>query len=505
MENQNRRARKIKQKLFTVKNDLYDRKSFENMLVESNALYEVYKSDKSTLNDFPELLGDIFFSMFKYAPKLKEKSTNQLSKQIVENIMKSSDYEELRAFTKMDEIQSSLATAQTARTVIKENRDKIEQYNKIQAEMEKEAKDFKAIQKEMKKIQNTLKKPGLNNSQENSLKKQFNQLKKTLEESKNNYKNCQNKVKAVINGISSRHSLRKAVKKANDVCKLQDQFFSWSLQGGTNGTTGYKDRLYLSNKIMKNKQLLKIIKLAGKFKRLAMKKQKTKSKHAFDEIADIHQSDEISRLVSSEIMFLIDPSLEILFFSKFIEKKLLTYNISGEETKAKGPIIICIDVSGSMHGDKDIWCKAVALAMIQIAIKQKRSAMVIPFDSSVKRKFEFYKNKVQMTQMIEMASYFTGGGTNFTFPIQASMKYLSEDKELKKSDVIFITDGSGFLEDKTRVDYKNLKEELKTTMFTIVIGNEFNFINHELKKVSDKLVAVDELTDQLAEDLFESV
>ena len=88
------------------------------------------------------------------------------------------------------------------------------------------------------------------------------------------------------------------------------------------------------------------------------------------ELVGICESDDLNNLLPSEIALLSDESIETCFFKKYSEKKLMTFEYEArilarkEETikqkqliskiKEKGPIIICVDTSGSMHGTQKL-------------------------------------------------------------------------------------------------------------------------------------------------------
>lgn len=66
------------------------------------------------------------------------------------------------------------------------------------------------------------------------------------------------------------------------------------------------------------------------------------------------------RLLPSELANLEDEDLEMLFYAKLLEKNLITYQLSGitnvtqdesyQQPKTTGPVVACLDTSGSMGG-----------------------------------------------------------------------------------------------------------------------------------------------------------
>ncbi|MEM6801826.1 MAG: hypothetical protein AAF696_10520, partial [Bacteroidota bacterium] len=117
------------------------------------------------------------------------------------------------------------------------------------------------------------------------------------------------------------------------------------------------------------------------------------SPYGKSEIVGIHHSDHLSAMLPSEITLLGASETELIWSQKFIEKKLLTFKyrsveessveeiqeeiIEKSETKERGPIILCIDPSGSMFGRPERIAKALALAILNICLPQKRKAYLI--------------------------------------------------------------------------------------------------------------------------------
>lgn len=500
---------KTKESHLNLHHDLYDSAKFEQMLNEAEVLKDTSKNGKADLKIFPEFLQDTFFSLFKRTVNFKDpqevEPVYQLNRNLIKKAMDTPEFKQLKAYTRLDEVQSATATATLGELILKENASEISELNKYLKNIEKSSKNLEILKKEWKNISQQLKSKKLTPKQAYQLKQQAKILKNKFNKQKKQKKSQSSMIQQISNSICSGSKINNTMKKTLDSVKLQDNFFGWGSDTGLFKPTSYKDRLELTHQILKNKNLLKIAKLAGRFRRLAIKKQKQKSKHSVEEISDIIQSDNISRIIPSEIFYLIDPDLEFLFLKKYTEKELLTYELSGFDTKGKGPIVVCIDVSGSMRGERDIWCKAVALALIMIAHREKRNAIVIPFDYSVQTTFEFYKNDYSIKTLLEMASFFTGGGTNYNHPLKKSMEYIEKESNLKKADIIMVTDGEGTLSDKTIAEFEELKEKLKFSLITIVIGTEYGYVQHSLKPISNFLYPIEKLNENIAGEIFESV
>ncbi len=67
------------------------------------------------------------------------------------------------------------------------------------------------------------------------------------------------------------------------------------------------------------------------------------------ELAGATMGNNISLLLPSEIQKLALPALRPLFYLQYIERTLLEYEVKGKSEQERGPLVLCIDVSGSME------------------------------------------------------------------------------------------------------------------------------------------------------------
>jgi len=185
--------------------------------------------------------------------------------------------------------------------------------------------------------------------------------------------------------------------------------------------------------------LLKIAELAGRFKRIAAHKRRTRVRHGQDELQDIEQGGDIARLIPAELCKLASPKLKLAMLRDVLEAKSLQYRIEGKEPKGKGPIVVCIDKSGSMNGDKDTWATAIALALLQRAQAEKRVFALVLFDHEIKHESIVKANGVlPMDALLVPAN----GGTDVSKAIGRAMEIIRINPgAMNKADVVLITDG----------------------------------------------------------------
>jgi len=492
-----------------MEHDLFDTASYDKLQNGSQILDQTKKKGKNDLDIFPELMEDTFYSLFKYNPKFKPpQNTNtiyQLNRNLLKEVVDNPDYTALRRKTKLKPIEAGVAAASMGEYLLNEHSNEIAELQEYLTKMKTNAKDLKKFLKEIKSVKTQLKR-NPTPTQNRNLQNQLKMLNQKAQQQAQLIKQNQNQAQQVQNGLVKNGAVAAGIKQAKATTDIQSEFMAgWGSSTGIFKPVSYEERIKISQQIVHNPNLIKIAQLAGRFRWLAIKKQKEKTKHVMEEISDIKQSNEISRALPSECALLAMEETELLFLKKFANRELLTYDLSGMETKGKGPLIVCIDVSGSMRGERDVWCKATALALVEIAHRENRNAIVIPFDREVQTAFEFYKDNYSLSTVIEMATFFSGGGTDFDPPLTKALEYLENESKLEKGDIIIVTDGEGHLSDKVKMQVEEAKEKLRFSIFTVVIGQEFGYIQHSLKPLSDQLIPVEKLDQNIAGEIFESV
>lgn len=278
--------------------------------------------------------------------------------------------------------------------------------------------------------------------------------------------------------------------------------FGWGLDEGGDGRGGdIESKRKLLQKIRTSNKLKRLAQLAGRFRRAAVHKQRTKADHARDEIADITLGDDLARLLPSEAAKLANPETRVLFYKSFIEKNLLCYELKGRETQDRGPIVVCVDNSGSMAGDRELWSKAVALALLEIAKRQKRSFALLHFSRSVGCRLIWDRgpNPPEWDKVIEAMEYFSGGGTDFE-PVLKEALQIIEKEGFKKADVVMVTDGAASTD--FAKTYRRKAEAKEVTTYGVLIGG---YGEGALGEFCDRTMSIDDVENENAatDTLFE--
>ena len=196
----------------------------------------------------------------------------------------------------------------------------------------------------------------------------------------------------------------------------------------------------LATRLKNDERLRRIALLAGKFKRIAARKQRAKVKHGTDEVTDIEMGSELSRLLPVELAGLLHPLRRLVLMRDLVENRALQYRMEGTDSLGKGPLVVCLDKSGSMSGASDIWATAVALALLDVAQRQKRPFALLCFDAMVK-----HEVFVKVGEPLPEDALFVAcvGGTSIQRVLARGLQVISENPgAMRKADLLLITDGA---------------------------------------------------------------
>lgn len=205
------------------------------------------------------------------------------------------------------------------------------------------------------------------------------------------------------------------------------------------------------------------------------------------DLIGVHESDDISSMLPSEAAFLSDPVLQTIFVKKFAEKKLQTFEFQSrslqyqneeveekrQKTKEeKGPFIICVDTSGSMHGTPETVAKTLCFAILKIALQEKRKCYLISFSTGIST-LNLTDIKNSLDRLIDFLQMSFHGGTDATPAVKEALRML-ETQDYKQADVLMISDFimSGF-DKQTELQITQAKEN-KTKFHSLVIGSSHN-------------------------------
>jgi len=172
----------------------------------------------------------------------------------------------------------------------------------------------------------------------------------------------------------------------------------------------------------------------------------------------------LEKVTPDEFSNLSNPHTRDDFNVRWASGELLTFERKPETDKeniGKGSVIICVDTSGSMAGIKELKAKGLALSVAQVTYQQKRNFACILFSSSHNNLIVDIINQSDSPasiaeKVINIATSFIGGGTDFESPLNKAISIIEQD-EFNNADILFLTDGYANISEPFLSKYNDLK------------------------------------------------
>jgi len=285
---------------------------------------------------------------------------------------------------------------------------------------------------------------------------------------------------------------------------------AWSAGPGEETRLPPELKLQLMRNLVRNPRLRRIARLFGLYRRMGLADREAKALLASEEVVDFVQGGEVARALAAELANFAMREREDLFYSKVVQHQLLTYEL-GQRHERPRPVYLCLDNSGSMSGEKEVWAKASALALAHMALQHGRSVEIILFGDAadplrVVSLDPRDKGPIRLERVLDVASYFLGGGTDFQKPLSHVLDTILAAREASGNDVLFVTDGLCPLPEEFVRRFLEAKRRHNIRLTTVVIGGEaFSLapISDSVHRLEDDLEAGDELAAQFASTFLE--
>lgn len=278
-----------------------------------------------------------------------------------------------------------------------------------------------------------------------------------------------------------RKSIAKAVQDASDDADNAENLQRlWGDQEGQDLTQD-PAKLRTMLDILKNSERLQlVVKMLGRFRNQFRHARMVKSEYIPEEFVDIELGNDITKLLPSARILLADEELYILFLIKYLQRSLLQQVKHGNESLDSGPIVVLVDVSGSMEysignfpGVGPIsrvdWATALAVTMTTMAKEQKREYYIAVFDTRIRRELDSTTQHVGIQELSEFLAVRAGGGTNFEQPLARGLEVMTQS-EYDKADMVFITDGECRVPEAFLTKFLASKDERQFKVTGIVCG-----------------------------------
>lgn len=139
-----------------------------------------------------------------------------------------------------------------------------------------------------------------------------------------------------------------------------------------------------------------------------------------------------------------DDPMAIDFLFRAATGQIKHYKYEGEESVGLGPVILVVDQSGSMGGDNEALAVLLEWTIMELCIRDNRPFWAIPFSGA--GEFHIWQpprqqGKVSSDSVFRHLSHSYKGGTEPYQPLLAALDIIGKEREARRADIVFVTDG----------------------------------------------------------------
>ena len=226
-------------------------------------------------------------------------------------------------------------------------------------------------------------------------------------------------------------------------------------------------------------------------RRLGLKPVETRLPDAPGELRGIRHSGRIEGMLGSEAAMLLHPVLHKLWRARRAEARLLCYDSEAvlidwrpdpaarpqqdlapplPEALERGPIIVCIDTSGSMRGGPEVIAKAVVLQAVRTAHQTRRGCLLIAFggpDEIIERELA---GAAGLTALLDLMGQSFDGGTDAQGAIERAIERVQQSR-WASADLLIVSDGEFGCTPATLARLDEARERLGLRVQGVLVGD----------------------------------
>ena len=283
---------------------------------------------------------------------------------------------------------------------------------------------------------------------------------------------------------------------------------------GLSRNASVADKVSLGDRLLESKKLRKLAELVGLFKQVARSSRKRPLQRRPTAVHSVEEGADLARILSSELVTLCHPSLRKEFLRKLTDRRLSQYALQAPDRTGRGPVVVCLDASGSMRGPREIWAKAIALTLLEISRRERRAFRAVVFSASAEqcRSFPLLESRldravrtpaVDADLLLRFADFFPGGGTEFERPLRVAIDALGESR-FRHGDIVFVSDGGASLSPATLRWVLECKARLDFKVYAVLIDVGGGTLE-SLTAFADEVLSVRDLTTESLGPVFSRI
>ncbi|MEW2102250.1 VWA domain-containing protein [Streptomyces cellulosae] len=500
----------------------YDRVAWRDVYAQSAALRELSAQLLTRHAHTPDLLADVFLCAYQAAPRLRDRTvmapSHLVHHQVVTALTQSPDFAALRRETAGDAYAAAmavLAQASALRGLLEGSREARERTGRADRARQEAEAAAAAVGEALRQAAEEADGQGEVPAPAATAVRRAAEAAREAEESARREDGAAAQaMAAAVPGVRS--AARNAASAAAEAVRQEAALMrAWGVDAGETERMPFEERARLAERL-RSGRLARWAELIGRFRQMAAGERARKVEHATGELVGVTLGDDLSRVIPSELAVLGAPELRAVFAARYAAGELMLYDSRGEQGTGKGAVIACVDTSHSMYAEgpggvtREAWSKACALALLDQARHAGRDFVGILFSAADKLQvFRFPGDRpAPVSDVLDFAETFLGGGTDFQRPLGTAAKILEEEFDTAsraRGDIVLITDDACEVSENWTRLWNEIKRRLDFRLFGIAIAtpDTATASGSVLESLCDNLRTVDDLTDvHTTADLF---
>lgn len=165
------------------------------------------------------------------------------------------------------------------------------------------------------------------------------------------------------------------------------------------------------------------------------------------DIEGVTVGNDLSSMLPTEMAQMVDEDLNGMFVYKFATRNLQNFRYKSQimnpshklqmhKARQKGPMVVCLDTSGSMAGVPERISHSLIVKLLQLALRQDRDFLLIAF-SYMAKAFEVRKNRARLLDFFRKSA---NGDTDVSDMLNMCIGTLMSKPEFMSADVCLVSD-----------------------------------------------------------------
>lgn len=533
-----------------VSSDAYDRAAIVRLRRASTAWRALDDAGAKLVPHFPALVEDLFCALFKLNVVLKDDADVPVSaafnRRVLRGVLTGPAYERLRLDTPLDEARAGLGAVLIGESVLRALREdrvltsgdlldlwNLEREEQAAREAEEEAEVGRELADEAREESRT--RPSGNDDDaaeaddtgdtpdettDGEPDPGSERTRRATRAEARAMRAAADKARLTARGVAAQREQKRrrveasfarvekkldqkllgaAASAAGKVADLNESLAAWGRGLGTGGARDPGQSIDLGRRLADNEKMRKLFAVFGRVRDQALSVRRRVLDRTDEELHEVRPGrgiEDLGRLIPHELVALSHPLLRRDFQRRLLDGGVLTYALRGTDQRGHGPLVVCLDTSSSMAGDKELWSKAVALTFVELARRKRRRCHVVCFSSGERglRHFEMNPGSpwaVALDRTLDLAEHFSGGGTDFRPPLDTAARLLSE-RDMRRGDLVLITDGECEVDAEWRADFLARKRKRNFALYSILIDVR-DVQTETVRALSDRVSLVSDL------------